>query len=229
LLKKLKKEVFAANLSLPEMGLVIFTWGNASGINREKGLVVIKPSGVAYDDMTWEDMIVTDMLGNVVDGNGKPSVDLPTHLALYKAFPEIGGVVHTHSTWATIFAQAGASIPAYGTTHADYFHGAVPCTRALTEAEINGEYELETGNVIAETFKNNINPLAVPAVVVKNHGPFTWGKTPAKAVENAAVLEEVAYMAYHSQMLKAKPAPQMLLDKHFGRKHGANVTYGQGK
>ncbi|MCL2286130.1 MAG: L-ribulose-5-phosphate 4-epimerase [Firmicutes bacterium] len=228
MLKKLRKQVYEANMQLPALGLVTLTWGNVSGIDRNRGLIVIKPSGVPYSDLSPDNMVIVDMQGNVLDGSGKPSSDTATHLRLYEVFPEIGGVVHTHSSWATIFAQAGKEIPAYGTTHADYFYGKIPCTRALTEAEISGEYELETGNVIAETFAN-LNPLAMPAVVVKNHGPFTWGESPMKAVENALVLEEVAKMAYHTQKLNPKTPHLMqeLLDKHYFRKHGENAYYGQ--
>jgi len=228
MLKRLRNEVYNANKQLPKLGLVTLTWGNVSGIDRERGLVVIKPSGVPYKKLTPNNMVVLDMEGNVISGDGKPSSDTATHIRLYKAFPSVGGIVHTHSTWATIFAQAGKPISAYGTTHADYFYGQIPCTRALTEAEITGEYELETGNVIAETFTAT-NPMATPGVVVKNHGPFTWGETPEKAVENALVLEEIAKMAYHTQKLNPK-TPQLaktLLDKHYFRKHGENAYYGQ--
>jgi len=227
MLENLRQQVYAANKQLPALGLVTLTWGNVSGIDRGRGLVAIKPSGVEYEELTPENMVIVDMQGNVLEGS-KPSSDTATHLRLYEAFPEIGGVVHTHSTWATIFAQAGTSIPAFGTTHADYFHGAIPCTRALTDAEIAGEYELETGNVIIETFKK-LCPQAMPAVVVKNHGPFTWGNSPCKAVENALVLEEVAKMAYHTRQLNAQTPNlvQVLLDKHYYRKHGANAYYGQ--
>ena len=228
MLKKLRKQVYEANMQLPALGLVTLTWGNVSGIDRNRGLVVIKPSGVPYSGLSPDNMVIVDMQGNVLDGSGKPSSDTATHLRLYEAFPEIGGVVHTHSSWATIFAQAGKEIPAFGTTHADYFYGKIPCTRALTEAEIAREYELETGNVIVETFAN-LQPLAMPAVVVKNHGPFTWGESPMKAVENALVLEEVAKMAYHTQKLNPKTPNLMqgLLDKHYFRKHGENAYYGQ--
>jgi len=228
LLKQLKKIVCAANKQLPHYGLVTFTWGNVSGIDRGRKLMVIKPSGVPYKELTYEDMIVVDFKGKVVEGDGNPSSDTATHLRLYEAFPGIGGIVHTHSSWATIFAQAGKSIPAFGTTHADYFHGAIPCTRALTGTEVAGEYELETGNVITETFAN-IDPIAMPGVIVKNHGPFTWGTTPLSAVHNSVVLEEVAKMAYHTQMLSPDilPVPQGLLDRHYFRKHGPTATYGQ--
>lgn len=230
MLKKLKQEVFEANLELPRHKLITFTWGNVSGIDREAGLVVIKPSGVEYDIMQPEDMVVVDMEGTVVDGKLKPSSDMPTHLELYKAFPNIGGVVHTHSRWATIFAQAGKGVPAYGTTQADYFYGEIPCTRQMTDAEIDQEYEKETGAVIVELFKE-IDPDCMPAVLVHNHGPFTWGKNAAEAVHNAVVLEEVAMMAWHSSILCAgglAPMQQSLLNKHFLRKHGPGAYYGQG-
>ncbi|MCL2378461.1 MAG: L-ribulose-5-phosphate 4-epimerase [Defluviitaleaceae bacterium] len=227
MLKPLRKSVHKANLRLPKLGLVLFTWGNVSGIDRARGLVVIKPSGVPYKKLLIDDMIIVDLNGNVVAGEGKPSSDTATHLRLYEAFPDISGIVHTHSTYATAFAQAGHSLPAYGTTHADYFHGPVPCTRALTDYEIRGNYELETGNVIAETF-GNLDPTAVPGVLVKNHGPFTWGTSPADAVYNAAVLEECAKMAWLSQSLNPNmpPVEQVLLDKHYYRKHGPDATYG---
>ncbi len=228
MLKKLKKQVYEANMMLPKYGLVTFTWGNVSGIDREKGLIVIKPSGVEYDVMTWEDMVVVDLEGNVADGNYKPSSDTPTHIELYKAFPNIGGVVHTHSSWATSWAQAGRGIPCYGTTHADYMYGEIPCTRALTQEEIETAYEKNTGLVIIETFRDK-DYEAVPAVLCKNHGPFTWGTDPANAVHNAVVLDEVAKMAFRSEVLNSelKPAPQELQDKHYYRKHGANAYYGQ--
>jgi L-ribulose-5-phosphate 4-epimerase len=228
MLEKLKQDVFEANLKLPRNGLVILTWGNVSGIDREKGLIVIKPSGVAYSDMKAGDMVVLDLGGNVVEGKLNPSSDTPTHIALYKAFPDIGGAVHTHSRWATIFSQAGRGIPALGTTHADYFYGEIPCTRKLTEREIAADYEKETGAVIAERF-NGLDANAVPAVLVHSHGPFTWGTSPAKAVENAVVLEELAYMAWHNLALDSGvPAMQReLLDKHYLRKHGENAYYGQ--
>ena len=206
-----------------------FTWGNVSAIDRTSGLVVIKPSGVAYDGMTEDDMVVVDLDGNVVEGKWKPSSDTPTHLVLYKAFPACGGIVHTHSRWATSFAQAGVGIRPLGTTQADYFYGEIPCTRAMTPEEIAGEYEAETGNVIAETFEGK-DPAAIPAVLVHSHGPFAWGKDAAEAVHNAAVLEEVAFMNFHS--LQLNPAQtrmqQELLDKHYLRKHGKNAYYGQG-
>ncbi|MEG2931070.1 MAG: L-ribulose-5-phosphate 4-epimerase [Ruthenibacterium sp.] len=229
MLEALKKEVLEANLLLPKHGLVTFTWGNVSGIDREKGLVVIKPSGVAYDAMTAEDMVVVDAAsGEIREGKLQPSSDTPTHLALYRAFPNIGGVVHTHSRWATIYAQAGRSIPALGTTHADYFYGEIPCTRKLTPQEIAGEYEAETGSVIVKTFAEKA-PDDVPAVLVHSHGPFAWGSSAQNAVHNAVVLEEVAFMAWHDQMLhpQIEPMQQELLDKHYLRKHGANAYYGQ--
>ncbi len=228
MLKKLKQAVLEANLMLPKYQLVTFTWGNVSAINRERGLIVIKPSGVPYETMTAEDMVVVDLSGNVVEGDKRPSSDTPTHIELYKAFPEIGGVVHTHSRWATSFAQAGRAIPPLGTTHADDFYGEVPCTRGLTDEEIGGEYEKNTGLVIAETFADR-NAGEVPGVLVRNHGPFSWGKDAADAVHNAVVLEEVAFMAFHALMLEpsAPEVPQALLDKHYLRKHGKNAYYGQ--
>lgn len=230
MLEQLKEEVFCANMKLPEYNLVTFTWGNVSGISRKQGLVVIKPSGIAYKTMKPEDMVVVDLLGNKVEGSWKPSSDTATHLELYKAFPHIGGVVHTHSRWATIFAQTGQAIPAYGTTHADYFYGAIPCTRPLTEAEITESYEKETGTVIVECFKTlNMDAGQIPAVLVYSHGPFAWGDNPDEAVHNAVVLEEVAMMAWHGKMLNTglAPIPQALLDKHFLRKHGTHAYYGQ--
>ena len=229
MLSELKEKVFKANLKLPKYGLVTFTWGNVSGIDREKGLVVIKPSGIEYDEMTADDMVVVDLKdGNIIEGKWNPSSDTPTHLALYRAFPEIGGVVHTHSRWATSFAQAGRGIPSYGTTHGDYFYGEIPCTRKMTAQEINGEYELETGNVIVETFEKKAYK-DIPAVLVHSHGPFTWGTDPNNAVHNAVVLEELAFMALHTEMLKPDISnmQQELLDKHYLRKHGANAYYGQ--
>ncbi len=226
-LKELKQSVFEANIELVKHGLVIFTWGNASGVDRNKGLVVIKPSGVGYDDMKPDDMVVVDMDGNVLEGNLKPSSDLATHLILYKSFREIGGVVHTHSEWATSWAQAGRSIPAYGTTHADYFHGEIPCTRKLTEQEVNSSYEVETGNVITARFVN-LDPVAVPGVIVNGHAPFSWGKDAHDAVHNAVVLEEVAKMAFRTEFLgNTSPIDQFLLNKHYQRKHGKNAYYGQ--
>ena len=229
MLERLKEEVLKANLLLPKFGLVTFTWGNVSGIDREKGLVVIKPSGVEYDTMTADDMVVTDLDGNVVEGKYKPSSDTPTHVELYKAFPNIGGIVHTHSRWATSFAQAHRDIPALGTTHGDYFYGDIPCTRLMTPQEIGGEYEKETGKVIIETFKDK-DPDAIPAVLVASHGPFSWGKTPYEAVHNAVVLEEVSFMALQAISLNPEIGKMQreLLDKHYLRKHGKNAYYGQG-
>ena len=229
MLEELKKEVLKANLMLPEYGLVTFTWGNVSAIDRKSGLIVIKPSGVEYASMNADDMVVVSMQsGEVVEGSRKPSSDTPTHIELYRAFDELGGIVHTHSRWATSFAQAGVGISPLGTTHADYFHGAVPCTRAMTAEEIQGEYEKETGNVIVETFKNT-NPLSVPAVLVKSHGPFAWGKNAYEAVHNAAILEEIAFMNYHSCTLNPDVTAirQELLNKHYLRKHGKYAYYGQ--
>ena len=228
MLENLKVQVLQANLLLPEYNLVTFTWGNVSGIDREKGLVVIKPSGVSYDSMTKDDMVVVDLDGNVVEGKWRPSSDTPTHLALYKAYPNMGGIVHTHSRWATTFAQAGMSIPAMGTTQGDYFYGDIPCTRPMTDKEIKGEYEKETGNVIIETFAGK-DPMEIPAVVVYSHGPFTWGKDAMEAVHNAVVLEEVAFMDWHAMMINPNQGrmQQVLLDKHYLRKHGANAYYGQ--
>ena len=228
MLEQLKKEVLEANLKLVKYGLVTFTWGNVSGIDREKGLVVIKPSGVEYDGMTAEDMVVIDLNGNVVEGKWKPSSDTPTHLVLYKAFANIGGIVHTHSRKATSWAQAGRGIPAYGTTHGDYFYGEIPCTRKMTPKEIAGEYEKETGNVIVETFKDK-SYADIPAVLVNSHGPFAWGTDPDNAVHNAVVLEELAFMAYNTEAINpdVKVMQQELLDKHYLRKHGKNAYYGQ--
>lgn len=228
MLEQLKSEVLKANLELPRRGLITFTWGNVSGIDREKNLVVIKPSGVSYDNMTEDDLVVVDLDGNVVEGKYNPSSDTPTHLAIYKEFKEVGGVVHTHAEWSTSWAQAGRNIPCYGTTHADYFYGEIPCTRVMTEEEINGEYELETGNVIIETFEG-INPMSVPGVIVNNHGPFCWGETPIESIHNAVVMEEVAKMAYKTEALNVsiKNIQSTLLDKHFLRKHGENAYYGQ--
>lgn len=229
MLEELKDKVCKANLDLVKHGLVIFTWGNVSAIDRKSGLVVIKPSGVSYDTMKPEDMVVVDLDGNVVEGSLNPSSDTPTHVVLYKAFPEIGGVVHTHSTYATAWAQAGRDLPNIGTTHADYFHNAVPCTEDMTEAEVKGEYELETGNVIVRRFKG-INPVHTPGVLVKNHGPFTWGRDAAEAVHNAVVLEQCAKMAYIAlginPLLTMNP---LLVEKHFSRKHGPGAYYGQSK
>lgn len=229
MLEKLKQEVFDANMELQKKGMVIYTWGNVSGIDREKNLVVIKPSGVSYENMKAEDMVVVDFDGNVVEGHYKPSSDTATHLVLYKTYPAIGGVVHTHSTWAVTFAQAGLSIPAFGTTHADYFFGDIPCTRELTAEEIDEAYELNTGNVIIETIGDQ-DPMAIPGIIVRNHGPFTWGKTPDGSVYNAVVLDKVAEMAYKTMTLNPRVprVSQYLLDKHYYRKHGANAYYGQG-
>jgi len=228
MLEELKQVVLEANLQLPKYRLVTFTWGNVSGIDRERGLVVIKPSGVEYDKMTKDDMVVVDLEGNVVEGKLKPSSDTPTHLVLYQSFPYIGGIVHTHSPWATIWAQAGKGIPALGTTHADYFYGEIPCTRKMTEAEIKGAYELETGKVIVETF-SFLDPMQMPGVLVHGHGPFAWGNDPYNAVHNAVVLEEVAKMAARTCHLNpnVQPIAQSLLDRHYLRKHGANAYYGQ--
>lgn len=234
MLEELKEAVLAANLELPRRGLVVYTWGNVSGIDRARGLVVIKPSGVSYEDMKASDMVVVSLeTGETVEGSLNPSSDTPTHLALYRAFPELGGVVHTHSRWATVFAQAGRDLPPLGTTHADHFYGAVPCTRAMRREEIEGapgHYERETGRVIVETFEERgIDANAVAAALVRSHGPFTWGKTPAKAVENAVVLEELAFMAWHDLALDpdVPDMPRALLDKHYLRKHGAGAYYGQ--
>jgi L-ribulose-5-phosphate 4-epimerase len=229
MLKKLKERVFQANLLLPKHGLVVFTWGNVSGIDRAKGLVVIKPSGVSYEKMKAEDMVVVELeTGKVVEGKLNPSSDTATHIELYKAFPNIGGIVHTHSCWATTFAQVGRGIAALGTTHGDYFYGEIPCTRKMTKVEIEGEYEKETGLVIKETFQGK-NPDAIPAVLVHSHGPFTWGTDPMDAVHNAVVLEEIAFINFHALMLEPgiPPIQQELLDKHYLRKHGANAYYGQ--
>lgn len=232
MLEELKEKVCKANLDLVSHGLVIFTWGNVSGIDRERGLVVIKPSGVSYDDMRPADMVVVDLAsGRVVEGDLRPSSDTPTHLAIYRAWPEAGGVVHTHSTYATAWAQAGLDIPNIGTTHADYFHDAVPCTADMTEAEVKGDYELETGNVIVRRFADaGINPMHTPGVLVKNHGPFAWGTSPADAVHNAVVLEQVARMAYIAETLNPSLTMNpLLIEKHFSRKHGPNAYYGQKK
>lgn len=231
MLEKLKQEVLQANLALPKHGLVTFTWGNVSGIDREKGLVVIKPSGVEYDGMAAGDMVVVSLAtGEVVEGNYKPSSDTPTHLELYRSFGDIGGIVHTHSRWATIYAQAQRPIPPLGTTHGDYFYGAILCTRLMTAEEIAGEYELETGKVIVETFaKSKTEPLQVPAVLVASHGPFAWGEDAGNAVHNAVVLEELAFMAWHNQMAQPDipPIQPELLDRHYLRKHGKDAYYGQ--
>ncbi len=228
MLEELKERVLEANLLLPKHGLVTFTWGNVSEIDRASGLVAIKPSGVEYERMKAEDIVIMDLDGKVVEGKLRPSSDAPTHIELYKAFPEVGGIVHTHSEWATSWAQTGLAIPCYGTTHADYFYGSIPCARALTDEEINGEYEKNTGLVIIETFKG-LDPVAVPGVLCKNHGPFAWGKDAHEAVHNAVVLEEVAKMAVHTRDIlpDADEAPQALKDKHYFRKHGKNAYYGQ--
>ncbi len=228
MLEKLKEKVLEANLELVRQGLVIYTWGNVSGIDREKGLVVIKPSGVSYKNMKPSDMVVVDLSGNVVEGHLNPSSDTPTHIVLYNAFPQMGGVVHTHSKWAVTFAQAGMDIPAFGTTHADYFYKDIPCARGLTEREVNGEYEKNTGKVIVEALGEE-DVMATPAILVRNHGPFAWGTDPDNAVYNATVMEHVAEMAYQTMALnpQAERVPQYLLDKHYNRKHGANAYYGQ--
>lgn len=228
MLEELKEQVYKANMELPKRKLITYTWGNVSGIDRETGYFVIKPSGVDYDELKPEDMVVMDLEGNKIEGKYKPSSDTPTHLELYKAFPEIGGVVHTHSPWATSWAQAGRSIPCYGTTHADYFYGDIPCARSLTKEEIEEAYEKNTGLVIIETFKT-LNPNYVPGVLCVNHGPFTWGKDAMEAVHNAVVLEEVAKMAYQTESINhhAQHAPDMIKEKHFMRKHGKNAYYGQ--
>lgn len=228
MLEQLKKEVYEANMLLPRYNLVTFTWGNVSGIDRESGLFVIKPSGVDYDKLRPEDMVVVDLDGNRVEGEMNPSSDTATHVELYKAFPSIGGIVHTHSPWATSWAQAGRGIPCYGTTHADYMYGEIPCVRNLTREEIEEAYEKNTGVLIAEYFKDK-DYVAMPAVLCKNHGPFTWGKNAHEAVHNAVVLENVAMMACRCEMVnpQVQPAPQELQDKHFLRKHGPNAYYGQ--
>ncbi len=229
MLEKLKEKVFKANIDLVKHGLVIFTWGNVSGIDREQGLIVIKPSGVDYHNMKPSDMVVVDMQGKVVEGDYKPSSDTPTHVVLYNHFKSIGGVVHTHSEWATSWAQAGKPIPAYGTTHADYFYGEIPCTRSLSKNEVETNYELNTGKVIAERF-TNLDPNAIPGVLVTGHGPFSWGKDAHTAVHNAKVMDEVAKMAFRTEILGNKqPIDQYLLDKHYLRKHGKNAYYGQNK
>ena len=230
MLEQLKQEVYEANMELPRRGLITYTWGNVSGRDAETGYFVIKPSGVDYDKLTADDMVVCDLEGNVIEGKYKPSSDTPTHIELYKKYPEIGGIVHTHSPEATSWAQAGRSIPLYGTTHADYFYGPIPCTRSLTKEEIEGAYEQNTGLVIIETFEERgINPMHTPGVICCNHGPFTWGKDAANAVHNAVVLEEVAKMALKTELINPKvdPAPDTIRDKHFFRKHGANAYYGQ--
>ena len=232
MLEELKKKVYEANILLPKYGLVTFTWGNVSAIDREAGLFVIKPSGVEYDTMTPDDMVVMDLNGNKVEGKLNPSSDTPTHVEIYKAFKEVGGVVHTHSSYATSWAQAGRSIPCYGTTHADYFYGEIPCVRCLNKDEIESAYEENTGHLIVNEFERmGKDPVAVPAVLCKNHGVFTWGKDAHEAVHNAVVTEEVAKMAFRCEQInpEVKPAPQELQDKHYYRKHGANAYYGQAK
>ena len=228
MLEELKKAVYEANMLLPKHNLVTFTWGNVSQIDRETGYFAIKPSGVDYEKLTPDDMVIMDLEGNKIEGRYNPSSDTPTHLELYRAFPKIGGVVHTHSPWATSWAQAGRGIPCYGTTHADYMYGEIPCVRCLTKEEINTAYEKNTGLLIVDYFKDK-DYEAVPAVLCKNHGPFTWGKDGHEAVHNAVVLEEVAKMAARCEMInpQVKPAPQELQDKHYYRKHGANAYYGQ--
>ncbi|MED9905128.1 MAG: L-ribulose-5-phosphate 4-epimerase [Lachnospiraceae bacterium] len=232
MLEELKKKVYEANMLLPQYGLVTFTWGNVSAIDREKGLFVIKPSGVPYEELTSNDMVVMNLEGEKVEGKYNPSSDTPTHLELYKAFSEIGGIVHTHSSWATSWAQAGRAIPCYGTTHADYIYGEVPCLRTLTKEEIDEAYEKNTGLLIVNEFKKrNLDAEAVPAVLCKNHGPFAWGRDAAEAVHNAVVLEEVAKMAARTEKInpQVQPAPQELLDKHYFRKHGEGAYYGQNR
>lgn len=231
MLENLKKEVYEANMLLPKYNLVTFTWGNVSGIDREKGLFVIKPSGVEYEKLTPDDMVVMDLEGNKVEGRYNPSSDTATHLELYKAFSEIGGIVHTHSSWATSWAQAGRDIPCYGTTHADYFYGKIPCLRTLTKEEIDEAYEKNTGLLIVDAFKTEYDVKAVPACLCKNHGPFSWGKDAHEAVHNAVVLEECAKMAARAEQINRDilPAPQELQDKHYYRKHGENAYYGQSK
>ncbi len=232
MLEELKKKVYEANMELPRRDLVTYTWGNVSGIDREKGLFVIKPSGVEYDELRPEDLVVMDLSGNKVEGELNPSSDTKTHLVLYNAFPQIGGIVHTHSPHAVGWAQAGEDIPCFGTTHADYFYGPVPCARHLTKEELDEGYELNTGNVIVETFqKRGIDPVAVPAVICHSHGPFAWGKDAAQAVYHAVVLEEVAKMAMFTRQVRrdTPPAPQHIQDKHYMRKHGPNAYYGQKK
>ncbi len=230
MLEALKQQVYEANMELPRRGLVTYTWGNVSGIDRETGYFVIKPSGVSYEELTPEDMVVVDLDGKKVEGRYNPSSDTPTHLELYKKYPEIGGIVHTHSREATAWAQAGRGIPAYGTTHADYFLGEIPCTRSLTQEEVKGEYEKNTGLVIIETLEQeSINPIYTPAILCANHGPFTWGKDAAEAVYHAVVLEEVARMARLTEQNNPQvlPAPSYIVEKHFYRKHGENAYYGQ--
>ena len=232
MLEELKEKVYLANMELPKRGLVTYTWGNVSGIDREKGLFVIKPSGVEYDELKPSDMVVMDLQGNKVEGDMNPSSDTKTHLVLYNAFPQVGGIVHTHSPYAVAWAQAGEDLPCYGTTHADYFYGSIPCARHLTQAELDEDYEKNTGVTIVETFKERgLDPMAVPAVLCFSHGPFTWGKDPAQAVYHSVVLEECAKMGLFTKMINpnAAPAPQRMQNKHYMRKHGPNVYYGQHK
>lgn len=232
MLEALKEQVYLANMELPKRHLVTYTWGNVSGIDREQGLFVIKPSGVDYDILRPEDMVVMDLQGNKVEGKLNPSSDTKTHLVLYNAFPEVGGIVHTHSPYAVAWAQAGEDLPCYGTTHADYFYGSIPCARHLTQEELDEDYEYNTGLTIVETFRQrNLDPKAVPAVLCHSHGPFTWGKDAAQAVYHSVVLEEVAKMGIFTRTLNpnAAPAPQRMMDKHYLRKHGPNAYYGQGK
>ena len=231
MLEELKQKVYIANMELPKRNLVTYTWGNVSGIDREKGLFVIKPSGVEYDELKPEDLVVMDLQGKKVEGDMNPSSDTKTHLVLYNAWPEIGGIVHTHSPHAVAWAQAGRDIPAYGTTHADYFYGPIPCLRCLTQEEIDQAYERNTGLLIVSEFaRQGLDPAAVPGCLCKNHGPFTWGKDPMEAVHNAVVMEECAKMAYRTELIdpQVQPAPQALQDKHYFRKHGKNAYYGQG-
>ena len=232
MLEKLKEEVYLANMELPKRGLVTYTWGNVSGIDREKGLFVIKPSGVEYDELKPSDMVVMDLKGNKIEGDMNPSSDTKTHVVLYNAFPQIGGIVHTHSPYAVAWAQAGEDLPCYGTTHADYFYGSIPCARHLTQEELDEDYERNTGVTIVETFRERgLDPKAVPAVLCFSHGPFTWGKDPAQAVYHSVVLEECAKMGIFTRMVNpnAAPAPQRMQDKHYMRKHGPNAYYGQKK
>ncbi len=231
MLESLKKEVYEANMMLFRYGLVRFTWGNASGIDRETGLAAIKPSGVPYEELSPDMMVVIDLKGNIIEGKYNPSSDTPTHIYLYNTFPDIGGIVHTHSTWATIWAQAGRAIPPYGTTHADFAYGQIPCTKELTRPQVRTDYELNTGKAIALCLHDSAaNPQTVPAALVKSHGPFTWGENCIKAAENAVILEEVAMMAKHTETLaRVRPIEQYLLDKHYIRKHGKDATYGQKK
>ena len=232
MLEELKEKVYLANMELPKRGLVTYTWGNVSGIDREKGLFVIKPSGVEYDELKPSDMVVMDLQGNQVEGDMNPSSDTKTHLVLYNAFPQLGGIVHTHSPYAVAWAQSCEDLPCYGTTHADYFYGSIPCARHLTQAELLEDYEKNTGVTIVETFKERgLDPIAIPAVLCSSHGPFTWGKDPDQAVYHSVVLEECAKMGVFTKIIKpdAAPAPQRMLDKHYMRKHGPNAYYGQKK